>query len=467
MDEIFVSEFFELDDELDQLGVFDAIITKDSHFFINLLRLKRTAVPQFSDSYNNINIYFDNIMELLNHSEEKGDKFYREALRRFSFSGVNGINLGFSETGIDAGFGRTLSGQVISDAFDIVKSGSSQPEIFQLVGLFEDNVAADRLSDMIATLISDDIHAYTRWVNIELNINETKYPHIQFQDGIAINPYKECELLYLPVDIIHELPIARDWNDINRVISENEAIRAEVNEAIGLEWKKMATSQKKRYLKEHIFKNKERCSRVIKGYEEETVEKYNVNKNTEYFYADAFKKMRQSGVLDCLVHSDISEVSSWDAALNILSLCKEFIEDNKGWDIVQSVPTSKGEKTVQRLLHSSGAYYCEQHNIDMSFEANEGPGPVDLKVSRGNDKTVIEIKLSSNQDYLRGFTDQIEEYARAEHTDNRIYVYVQVGNNPGRDKKIQDEYNRRVESGQNPPLLYMIDSRVKKSASRK
>lgn len=77
------------------------------------------------------------------------------------------------------------------------------------------------------------------------------------------------------------------------------------------------------------------------------------------------------------------------------------------------------------MLHEydlKGRDYCRDNNIDMSFEANEGPGPVDLKLSRGNDKTVIEIKLSSNAQYLHGFEVQIEEYARAENTNNKIYV---------------------------------------------
>ena len=142
------------------------------------------------------------------------------------------------------GWTKNMMEQILTDA------ANARKEMSVVILRYFNPIGADA-----SGLIGEDpqgIHAYTRWVNIELNINETKYPHIQFQDGIAINPYKECELLYLPVDIIHELPIASDWNDINRVISENEAIRAEVNEAIGLEWKKMATSQKKRYLKEHM-----------------------------------------------------------------------------------------------------------------------------------------------------------------------------------------------------------------------
>ena len=101
----------------------------------------------------------------------------------------------------------------------------------------------------------------------------------------------------------------------------------------------------------------------------------------------------------------------------------------------------------------------------MSFEANEGPGPVDLKISRGNDKTVVEIKLSSNDDYMHGYEKQIEDYARAEGTDQRIFVYVQVDNSI-RDSRIQKRHQERVENGENPPILFMIDSQKKTSASK-
>lgn len=102
----------------------------------------------------------------------------------------------------------------------------------------------------------------------------------------------------------------------------------------------------------------------------------------------------------------------------------------------------------------------------MSFEANEGPGPVDLKMSRGNDKTVVEIKLSSNADYLHGYEEQIEEYAKAEGTLQRIFVYVKVGN-PGRDKKIEKLHQERLKKGENPPELFVIDAQKQTSASKK
>lgn len=123
-----------------------------------------------------------------------------------------------------------------------------------------------------------------------------------------------------------------------------------------------------------------------------------------------------------------------------INISKEIINKTRGAVApyvarMNHTSTQRREKAVQRMLHLSGKYYCEY----MSFEANEGPGSADLKVSRGNDKTVVEIKLSSNNDYLHGLEEQIESYAQAEGTNNRIFVYVMVGN-PGRDKKIKEQY---------------------------
>lgn len=466
MEDVFISDFFNLDTELEELGVFDAIITSDSNFFINVLRLKNTSVPQFASSYQKINDYFAKIMVLLTASKEKTDRFYREALRCFDFSGVNGINLGFSETGVDAGFGKKLAAKVINDAFDIVKTGSTQPEIFQLVGLFEESVAADRLSDMIATLIADDIREYTKWVNQKLNLNQNNYPCIEFKDGIAVNPYKHCELLYLPTDILHELPIARDWSDLDRVISENKAIRAEVNEAIGKEWSKLLSCQKKEYLLEHIFKYPAKCETIIDSYRDEVIDKFNPLEDFDYLCSWSFKKFKESGVLDYIEHSDSQKKTSWEVTLEVLNLFKDFIENKKGWEILSLVPTNKGEKVAQKLIQNSGIYCCTQHDMDMSFEPNEGPGPVDLKISRGNDKTIVEVKLSSNSQYLHGFTDQIEDYAKAENCSQRIYLYIKNEYHPVRDKTIQEKYDMEVSKGNNPPLLYVIDAIPRSSASK-
>lgn len=459
---VFVSEYIGLNDELEKRGVFDSIVDEDSNFFINLMRLKKTQVPEFKNSYKSINEFFNGIATLLEASDKKGDKLYKSALKLFDFSEVNGINLGYSSSKYGLGFGKKLRIQVIDDAFDIVKKGSRQPEIFQLVGLFEENIGPDRLSDMIATIILPDIINYTKRINKELHIVPMVHPELQYDDELVWNKYKKCHLLLLPLDILQELPIAKCWDDIDRVIQENEGIRREINKAVSEEWYKWASSQKKHYIKEQIFKNPQKCARVIEAYRQTTVPPINLSSDLDYFVAVLFKQMKKSGISFEVERKEGK--TSYQAAEDILNIFKSWIENNRGWSIILETESSKREKVVQRLLHLGAKNYIQTNDLDISFEPDAGRGPADFKVSRGSDITVGEIKLSSNGQYLHGYTVQIEEYAEAEGTKQKIFVFVDIGN-CGRLKRIIEEHRKRSETEENVTKLIIIDSTSKTAAS--
>lgn len=148
------------------MGVFDVFLDEDSSFFINIKRLKECKVPEFVECYDKINECFREIGLLLQNSPpgsrlyRAAYELYRAAYEKFNFPEVNGINLGFSSSTHGAGFGKGLRAQIIKDAYEIIQSGSNNPEIFHLVGLFEDNVGPDRLSDMIARIIYKLLHIH-------------------------------------------------------------------------------------------------------------------------------------------------------------------------------------------------------------------------------------------------------------------------------------------------------------------
>ena len=459
----FVSDLFDLNFDLHRLGIFDAIVDGDSNFFINVILLKNTKIPEFKEAYESINRFFTKIATLLDASEAKGDRFYKEAFRLFNFSEVNGINLGFSECTHGAGFGEKLRRQVINDAYDIIKKGCIQPELFQLVGLFEENIGPDRLSDMIATIIYSNIVEYTRRINIDLGIAPEKYRKLKFKNGIAINPFKGCEVLLLPTEILHELPIARCWDDINRVVSENEIIRNEINQTIGKEWKNWASGRKKEYIREYIFKVPDKFARIIEGYRNAVIPEFYLSKNIEYFSNRIFNQMVKSGIVFRVENA--KEKTSLQAANDVISIFKDWVENNQGWGSILSADSENREKVVQRLIHLGAKNYISTNKLDISFEPNAGRGPVDFKVSKGDDKTVIEVKLSTNDQYIHGYEKQIEDYAKAEGTSQRIYVFIDVGN-PGRLQTIREKHRKRVENGENPPSLIAIDSNKKVSASK-
>ena len=120
---------------------------------------------------------------------------------------------------------------------------------------------------------------------------------------------------------------------------------------------------------------------------------------------------------------------------------------------------------IQRIIHGQALIYKEASDLDLSCEPNEGYGPCDFKFSRGLDCTVVELKLSSNNQYKHGFQVQLPLYAKAENTNNMIYVLVDVGNTR-RVETIVALHDRMVDEGQDTPDLIVIDAKPKQSASK-
>ena len=458
-----VSEFLEVGDKLYELGAFDARIEKDSNFFINIVRLKHSTTPEFTDAYDLINKRFSEIATLLSNAQApiKSDVFFRSARKLFNFSEVNGINLGFSESTTGSGFGDQLSMAVLEDAYQIVKAGSTQPEIFHLVSLFEENVGPDRLSDMIASIIKPRIISYTQRILNDLDINPTTRAHLEFDDeGLLINPYKGCPLLLLPTDVLHRLPIAKNWEDIGYAAEKNAAIRREINHEIGDVWEKWSSSDRKNYVKQKIFMTPDACERVISSYRAEQPPALDLSSDPGYFSEVLFGALKKGSDFT----TTDKEISSYEGAKEVVKIFKHWVEFNRGWSLLREANTSNREKIAQMLIHLCAKYYVEKNNLDISFEPNAGRGPVDIKFSRGTDKTVVETKLSTNQQYLHGYEVQVDEYAKSENTDKSIYVLIDFGN-PRRIQTIVAKHQINVRSGKRCPDLVIIDANEKEPAS--
>ena len=459
---IFFSEEFNLKDRMDEEAIFDPIINADSNYFINIKRLRETNIPEFSGAYDKINKYFWDIGQLLLAANgDTNHVAYRAAIKLFDFSEVDGINLGTSKGNPGKGFGETLGEQIVKSASEIVLTCSNHPEIFHLLSLFEDNVGPDRISDMIATLVHDEIVKYTKRAYDKLGITEEKYSEYEFKNGIIINPYKRNkELLLVPINILHEIPIARGWDDIERVCTENEAIKQEMNELIRTEWYKLTTSQKKSAIKRQIFMKDSSLNKIINAYNESTLNECDIMGDSENFIEKMAHKYRDTYPLFLLETKD-----SYEATLEICNHFKKLIEECKGYELLYNGETARDEKVVQKALHMTAYYYCLANNLDLSPEPNAGRGPVDFKISRGNDKTVIEIKLTSNQDTIHGFETQIEEYAKAENTNKKVFLMIDNGHKI-RAGKVMKLYKEKNESGKNPATVICVNAEPKKSASK-
>ena len=87
---------------------------------------------------------------------------------------------------------------------------------------------------------------------------------------------------------------------------------------------------------------------------------------------------------------------------------------------------------------------------------------MDVKVSRGSDKTIVEIKLSSNPNCINGLEKQLVKYGKSEDTSNLVYLYIKTENHPQRDDKILAIKNN---SKSKNIVIFIIDALPQKSAS--
>jgi hypothetical protein len=142
----------------------------------------------------------------------------------------------------------------------------------------------------------------------------------------------------------------------------------------------------------------------------------------------------------------------------------DFIENNKGWWIIQN-HVGQTEKCAQLLFYCRCCEFFANNNLDLSCEPNAGPGPADFKISRGNDKALIEVKLSSNPQCRHGYESQIWRYAKAEGTENMILLLLNVGNDR-RVKNLQKLHEQRCREGKLTPELIIINAKEQLSASR-
>lgn len=440
-------------DVLEEKGVFNCFLDVDTPFFINIKRLQVTEVPEFKETYNNINNYFADVALLLQKAKSKDSRCYREAVRMFSFSEVNEINLGLSKGRYGSGFGQGLREKVVADAYEIVQEGIIDPRIFHLLGLFEEGIGPDRISDMIARLSYNDIKLYSQHMFLTLGITPENFKDIKFADGIPFNPYKNCLLFLVPVDILQKIPIAKDWDDIDTVCDKNRIIRKAINDIIGEQWKKCSSRRKKEILKKCLM-DVDKAKGIVNAYEETAVEELYIYDDREY----SRNLIKEQWVIENQKFS-----SSYDTSIFLFEEFKRYVEYNRGWKLINNV---KNEKLVQNLIYCNGTIYLKEHNWDISPESDAGRGPVDFKISRGNDKTVIEIKLTSNQQCVHGLEVQIEEYARAEGAENKLFLLIDNGIDSYRVAKVKEKHQEMTEKGLNPAHLIIIDAKEKKSASK-
>lgn len=468
-----LSSYLGLDEKaLDSKGVLNSVIGVDTHLFLDPFLLKKTTIPEFSNSYKNLEDYFVPIITLLSASTTKKDRAWQEAYKRLIFKEVRGVSIGYGAHSSDgSAIGPKLAEKLVDSGIEIILMGIKDPEIFQLIGLFEEDFGADRLSDMTIAILKNDFYLFTERIAKEREVkNLVKFETATKEYWLPKHPSKKNPLIFLPHELLRDLPVALSWEGIDHVVSVNQELRNRLNQMIGTAWKDKIT---KKELRDIIFRDKTNIEDLVKAYKNSNAKHYDFEKDpigevVWYHLGKQFAEANKFG----LILSTLTIDGLQDLVREIVMQFKKSIEQNglKEHLYVKERFKYKArhERYSQLLFYAVADVSCQYNNLDLSREPNAGNGPVDFKLSRGyNARVLVEIKLSSNTKLIQGFKKQLPAYQDSESTKRSIYVVLRVTRQDNQIKELLKLRDELVKSGQTVPEIIVIDARLTPSASRR
>lgn len=470
-------DFFKLNEaKFEASGAFDALIDWDSQLFVDPSLLKNCEVPEFSNAHDELLKYFRDTLRLISLSTKEDDRAWRTAKSRLVFQEIGAFGLGYANHHLSgSGMGRGFAEQLVKSLKEIYQLGISDPEVFELLSIFEIGVGPDRISDMTCRILIGRFAAYTERIFRECGSD----PEIAMKTwDIAGKSYKlpphftktNYPVLLVPKSILRNLPIAVEL-DIAHLARHNADVRDRLNKMLGQDWAEMVKEASKEKTRSYLLEDEAELLReLIRVYKETPKKPYDFDSDMagEFFWREASKEYVDKFPLSIKLSKSPKSTEVIKVVQAICEHFKKLVENNGLWEVlVDDGKRSRRERTTQRLFFAVADGYCKANNIDLSPESNAGVGPVDFKLSRGLEKVIVEIKHSSNPNLRNGYTEQVTAYEKAENAIHAIYLILINGEH---DKKINSVFERKNElakQGGSTPEIITVDGKPKKSASKR
>ena len=232
------SQYFNLGHrEFVETGAFNGFTDADSQLHIDPMLLKVCNEPEFQTAFQDYLQFFNEIVVLVENVEHDNmtDRCYRAIYNKLQFPEKVNSGLGYSRSNTKgSGISSRLSLQLTESCIDIVRRGVKNPVFFTLLPFIEKGIGADRISDMVISVLSNHFAQYTKRVCEELSIITKRCKlngDICYLPLINKKPY-----LFIPQAILAHLPLARSYDDIDTVCHYNKVLREKICKAIGISW---------------------------------------------------------------------------------------------------------------------------------------------------------------------------------------------------------------------------------------
>ncbi|HEY0702293.1 MAG TPA: hypothetical protein VGD60_05955 [Candidatus Acidoferrales bacterium] len=456
---------------------FDPILDADTELFVDPFLVFKEISGFWSTAHQTLIKHFDRAFHMIAEGNlDSGTLAYKKALGILIFSEPRELCLGYTSKGTAGlGGGQVHAKSIAAAIVEAINRGLNHPSHFEELGILNEGIGPDRISDITCTILKSYLVSYTQAIAQRHNIPVS--PHRIFAAAfdpqrlrwdtpavsVPTNPCTNGPLLLVPKRFLQDLPVlnAREWWNFYQA----ERLRQDVNYEI------MGKVDKKTIV-ELARKNPDAVRRWTEEKEKENPKGYDFHSDPKGVWQ--WDRASVSFVADHPLRLPVAKTREEFSEVieKIISNYRLFIEDQGGWSLLwdSGANKEKPERAAQLLFRGLAQSYCRANNISLDPEVNLGRGPVDFKFSEGFARRAhMEIKKLHNGKFWNGLEAQLPSYMRSDEVTDGWFLAIRLNDRSasksraaeliGRVRKINEERGINLKHA-------VVDARPKQSASK-
>jgi hypothetical protein len=387
------------------------------------------------------------------------------------------FGLGYTAKGTNgAGSGAQFAHMMAGGIQVAISRGLVAPKHIEEVGILNEGIGADRISDAACNVLKHRFITYTQKVarrhGVPLDAHEVRNARVYVQNAkwasdtvlLPSNPFIGKPVILVPRRILNTLPTlnAGDWFDSTM----NEDLRMQMNLAIG---KKASKADIVRYARQHVDRVEQWAAEQANRTDLHGYDFGDDPKGVDQWDKAPADYARTHPITGLQPPGSQAELSALIGQM--LEQFQHFIETQRGWSLLHNADGSeKPEEAAQLVFLGMAQQYLRMFNVEMDREVELGRGPVDFKVSSGaRFRILIEVKKAHNGKFWHGLHQQLPSYLASDQSLEGWFVAIRYRDNKGSAKRMNELPGMVARVGDNLGLdlkYAMVDARPKASASQ-
>jgi hypothetical protein len=456
---------------------FDPILDADTELFVDPFLIFKEKSGFWKDGHKRLIKHFDvAFLMIAKGNLDPATLLYKKALALLVFKEPKELCLGYTSKGTSGlGSGSGYAESIAEAITEAIKRGLRHPRHFEELGILNEGIGPDRISDITCTILKTQLVEYTRTVAkrhaipmskhrvFAAGLDESRLRWLISEVEVPTNPFTNGPLLFVPERFLKDLPVlnAEDWWSHY----ESEQLRQDLNyEILGKVDKKTIVEAARR--------NPDAVRQWTTQKEGEAASGYDFQRDSKgvWKWDQASSKFVADNPLMLLPAQTREEFL--ETIGKIVANYRLFVEDQGGWYLLWDSGSrkEKPEHAAQLLFRGVAQSYCKANDISLDSEVNLGRGPVDFKFSKGYVRRAhLEVKKLHNGKFWNGLETQLPSYMKSDEVSDGWFLAVQYRDNrtsQHRAKELPARVKAVAQLKQIALNYGLVDARPKKSASK-